>query len=83
MEGQEHADVVKVEERDLHVMADAAFPDRQGLGLREQPRAGLGHLLTGCGTEGGAWLRAARGPGGSLPAPRGPRQLVWDWGPPG
>lgn len=71
MGGQEHADV-KAEERDLHVMADASFPDRQGLGLREQPRAGLGHLLTGCGTKGGLWLRAAPGPGGSLPAPRGP-----------
>lgn len=48
-QGREHAtDMVKAEERDLHVVTDASFPDRKGLCLREQPCAGLGHLSTGC-----------------------------------
>lgn len=48
-QGREHdTDMVKAEERDLHVVTDASFPDRKGLCLREQPCAGLGHLSTGC-----------------------------------
>lgn len=31
----------------IHVVADASFPDRKGLRLREEPRAGLGHLSAG------------------------------------
>lgn len=61
-EGREHAgNMARAEERDLHVVADASFPDRKGLRLREEPRAGLGHLSAGCGHT---------GPGPPLEEPR-------------
>lgn len=62
---------VRVEERDLHVVADASFPDRQGLGLREQPSAGLGQLLAGCQAKERPRLAGSLGPGRPLPTPLG------------
>lgn len=44
------------------MVTDASFPDRQGLCLREQPCAGLGHFLTGCGTKGRAVAQGSSGP---------------------
>lgn len=58
------------------MVADASFPDRQGLGLREQPSAGLGQLLAGCRAKERPQLTRCSGPGRPCPHPREPLQLV-------
>lgn len=66
--------------RDSHVVTDTSFPDRQGLRLREEPCAGLGHLPAGCDTRAG-YAQGGSGPQHPHPAHPGAPAACWGlWG---